>query len=164
MRVRVEAEEEGEAEVLGGLGEGVEDGDGGEAVGVAVEGGREDEGRRAGRLRLDLCGEDVAVGEDLLLGLVDVGEDGVGDLLDAGGVEGGALEEEEARLVALEGAAARGREEEVPGGKREFPTLEAHISIVFHSIWLTFGRAIISRGELKAWMLFCRESLREHPR
>ena len=30
------------------------------------------------------------------------------------------------------------------------PTLEAPISIVFDSIWLIFGRAIISRGEPKA--------------
>ena len=53
-----------------------------------------------------------------------------------------------------------------PGQEKgeKFPTLEARISIVFHSFWLIFGRAIISRGELKAWMLFSRTSLREHSR
>ena len=38
------------------------------------------------------------------------------------------------------------------------------ISIAFRSIWLTFGRAIISLGESKAWMHASRELLREHPR
>ena len=43
-----------------------------------------------------------------------------------------------------------------PGQEKgeKLPTLEAHISIVFHSFWLIFGRAIISRGELKACHAF----------
>ena len=42
-----------------------------------------------------------------------------------------------------------------PGQEKgeKFPTLEARISIVFHSIWLIFGRAIISRSALDEWML-----------
>ena len=53
-----------------------------------------------------------------------------------------------------------------PGQEKgvKFPTLEARISIGFDSIWLIFGRAIISRGELKAWMLLSRALLRKHPR
>ena len=47
---------------------------------------------------------------------------------------------------------------------RRWPTLEAHISIVFHSIWLICGRAIISRDKITAWLLSSRESHREHPR
>merc|ERR1711938_353135 len=49
------------------------------------------------------------------------------------------------------------------GRKRvgSWPTLEARISVDFHSFWLIFGRAIISRGELKAWMLSSWESLLE---
>jgi phosphoenolpyruvate synthase/pyruvate phosphate dikinase len=35
-----------------------------------------------------------------------------------------------------------------------FPTSKAPISAVFHSFRLIFGRAIISRGGLEAWMLF----------
>ena len=35
-------------------------------------------------------------------------------------------------------------------------------SVGVRSIWLIFGRAIISRGELKEWMLFSRASLRKH--
>ena len=62
--------------------------------------------------------------------------------------------------------AAREVAEARPGQEKgeKFPTLEAPISIVFHSIWLIFGRGIVSRGELKAWMPFCRNPLREHPR
>ena len=47
----------------------------------------------------------------------------------------------------------------------EVPARETgRISIGFHSISLVFGRAIFSRGEIKAWVLFSQESLREHPR
>ena len=38
--------------------------------------------------------------------------------------------------------------------RAKFPTSKAHISAVFHSFWLIFGRAIISRNGLEAWMLF----------
>ena len=56
-------------------------------------------------------------------------------------------------LVEAEELAVRAHED-VPGQEKgeRFPTSEAHISIVFHSIWLIFRRAIISRDELKAWM------------
>ena len=66
-------------------------------------------------------------------------------------------------LVLERRDAADGR---VPGQEKgeTFPTLEARISIVFHSIWLIFGRAIVSRDELKAWMLSSWKSLREHQR
>ena len=36
----------------------------------------------------------------------------------------------------------------------KFPTSKAHISAVFHSFWLIFGRAINSRNGLEAWTLF----------
>ena len=36
----------------------------------------------------------------------------------------------------------------------KFPTSKAHISAVFHSFRLIFGRAIISRNGLEAWMCF----------
>ena len=67
---------------------------------------------------------------------------------------------------AVAGEREAEREVPVPGQEKgeTFPTLEARISVVFHSFWLIFGRAIISRGELKAWMLSSRTSLREHPR
>ena len=38
--------------------------------------------------------------------------------------------------------------------RAKFPTSKAHISAVFHSFRLIFGRAIISRNGLEAWMLF----------
>jgi hypothetical protein len=38
--------------------------------------------------------------------------------------------------------------------RAKFPTSKAHISAVFHSFWLTFGRAIISRNGLEARMCF----------
>merc|ERR1711885_18423 len=44
-----------------------------------------------------------------------------------------------------------------PAGQQKrakFPTSKAHISAVFHSFRLIFGRAIISRNGLEAWMLF----------
>ena len=44
----------------------------------------------------------------------------------------------------------------VPGQQKRatFPTSKAHISAVFHSFRLIFGRAIISRNGLEAWMSF----------
>ena len=38
--------------------------------------------------------------------------------------------------------------------RARFPTSKAHISAIFHSFRLTFGRAIISRNGLDAWMFF----------
>ena len=38
--------------------------------------------------------------------------------------------------------------------RAKFPTSKAHISAAFHSLRLIFGRAIISRNGLEAWMLF----------
>ena len=47
----------------------------------------------------------------------------------------------------------------------KFPTSKAPISVVFRSFRLTFGRAIISRSALDAWMLFSPERARaEHSR
>ena len=53
-----------------------------------------------------------------------------------------------------------------PGQEKsaKFPTLEAHVSVVFHSFRLTFGRAIISRNGLEAWMLFSERARAEHSR
>ena len=49
------------------------------------------------------------------------------------------------RAAAIEAAFVAGQEK----GAR-FPTSKAHISVVFHSFWLIFGRAIISRNGLEA--------------
>ena len=38
--------------------------------------------------------------------------------------------------------------------RAKFPTSKAPLSAVFHSFRLIFGRAIISRNGLEAWMLF----------
>ena len=52
-------------------------------------------------------------------------------------------------------AEARAVAEEPGQDKRaKFPTSKAHISAVFHSFRLIFGRAIISRNGVEAWMLF----------
>ena len=48
--------------------------------------------------------------------------------------------------------------------RAKFPTSKAHISAVFHAFWLIFGRAIISRNGLEAWMLFPERSRAEHSR
>ena len=50
------------------------------------------------------------------------------------------------------------------GSKRERPTSKAHISAVFHSFRLIFGRAIISRNGLEAWMLLSERARAEHSR
>ena len=46
--------------------------------------------------------------------------------------------------------------------RAKFPTSKPHISAVFHSFWLIFGRAIISRNGLEAWMLFPGRARAEH--
>ena len=48
--------------------------------------------------------------------------------------------------------------------RAKFPTSKAHISAVFHSFRLIFGRAIISRNGLEAWMLFPERARAEHSR
>ena len=48
--------------------------------------------------------------------------------------------------------------------RAKFPTSKAPISAVFHSFWLIFGRAIISRNGLAAWMLFPERARAEHSR
>ena len=54
----------------------------------------------------------------------------------------------------------------LPGQQKraKFPTSKAHISAVFHSFRLIFGRAIISRNGLEAWMLFPERARAEHSR
>ena len=58
-----------------------------------------------------------------------------------------------AAALAIAGSGAR-----LPGAgqdkRAKFPTSKAPISAVFHSFRLIFGRAIISRNDLEAWMLF----------
>jgi hypothetical protein len=44
----------------------------------------------------------------------------------------------------------------------EIPNFKAPISAVFHSFRLIFGRAIISRNGLEAWMLFPERARAEH--
>jgi hypothetical protein len=53
-----------------------------------------------------------------------------------------------------------------PGQEKraKFPTSKAPISAVFHSFRLIFGRAIISRNGLEAWMLFPERARAEHSR
>ena len=46
----------------------------------------------------------------------------------------------------------------------KIPTSKAPISVGFHSFRLIFGRAIISRNGLEAWMLFPERARAEHSR
>jgi hypothetical protein len=48
--------------------------------------------------------------------------------------------------------------------RAKFPTSEGPISAVVHSFRLTFGRAIISRNGIEAWMLFPERARAEHSR
>ena len=89
----------------------------------------------------------------------------VGDAAAELGLEGGLLPDEVEAALLLAGhgrpgvglgLGARLRAEPLLGlglGRkrvRHFHLCQARISIGFHSIWLIFGRAIISRDELKA--------------
>ena len=51
-----------------------------------------------------------------------------------------------------------------PGQEKsaKFPTSKAPISADFHSFRLIFGRAIISRSALEAWMLFLERARAKH--
>ena len=53
-----------------------------------------------------------------------------------------------------------------PGQQKraKFPTSKAPISAIFHSFRLIFGRAIISRNGLEAWVLFPERARAEHSR
>ena len=53
-----------------------------------------------------------------------------------------------------------------PGQQKraKFPTSKAPISAGFHSFRLIFGRAIVSRNGLEAWMLFPERARAEHSR
>ena len=58
-----------------------------------------------------------------------------------------------------------GVQQEAGQDKRaKFPTSKPHISAVFHSFRLIFGRAIISPNTLEAWMLFPERARAEHSR
>ena len=46
----------------------------------------------------------------------------------------------------------------------KFPTSKAHISVVFHSFWLIFGRVIISRNDLERECLSLERARAERPR
>ena len=48
--------------------------------------------------------------------------------------------------------------------RAKFPTSKAPLSAGFHSFRLIFGRAIISRNGLEAWMLFPERARAEHSR
>ena len=48
--------------------------------------------------------------------------------------------------------------------RAKFPTSKAPFSAVFHSFRLIFGRAIISRNDLEAWMLSPERARAEHSR
>ena len=47
---------------------------------------------------------------------------------------------------------------------RRWPTSKAHISVVFHSFWLIFGRVIISRNGLEHERLSLERARAERPR
>ena len=68
--------------------------------------------------------------------------------------------------VAAFGGSVGGGTARVPGQEKsaKFPTSKAHISAGFHSFRLIFGRAIISRNGLEAWMLFPERARAEHSR
>jgi pre-mRNA-splicing factor SYF1 len=63
-------------------------------------------------------------------------------------------------------ASPSGKSRHQPGQHKraKFPTSKPHISAVFHSFWLIFGRAIISRSGLEAWMLLSERARAEHSR
>ena len=74
-----------------------------------------------------------------------------------------AAAEERAKRALLE--ENRTRKPRAGQDKRaKFPTSKAPISAVFHSFRLTFGRAIISRNGLEAWMLIPERARAEHSR
>ena len=53
-----------------------------------------------------------------------------------------------------------------PGQEKgaKFPTSKAPLSAVFHSFRLIFGRAIVSRSALEAWVLFPKRARAAHSR
>ena len=73
-----------------------------------------------------------------------------------------------AQRVARSHRPAMGTEDETlrsgQDKRAKFPTSKPHISAVFRSFRLIFGRAIISRNGLEAWMLFPERARAEHSR
>ena len=110
-----------------------------------------------------------ALGGELQLTLHHVACDGwsLGLLLDdvareyARRVAGGAPGEAREPAVSY---AAFGRWQPGQDKRAKFPTSKPHISAVFHSFWLIFGRAIISRNGLEAWMIFLELARAKHSR
>ena len=68
------------------------------------------------------------------------------------------------RGVAVDNAVAWAPPEAGQQKRAKFQTSKPHISAIFHSFRLTFGRAIISRNGLEAWMLFPERARAEHSR
>jgi len=68
--------------------------------------------------------------------------------------------------VTAFGGSVGGGTAQVPGQDKsaKFPTSKAPISAVFHSFRLIFGRAIISRNGLEAWMFVPERARAEHSR
>jgi Ca2+-binding EF-hand superfamily protein len=87
-------------------------------------------------------------------------------LLEAGGVGSGASGALELvfGLLDADGTGLVPRSRAGQDKRAKFPTSKAHISAVFHSFRLIFGRAIISRNGLAAWMLFPERARAEHSR
>ena len=73
-----------------------------------------------------------------------------------------AKREHDARIDKITRQKARAESTAGQEKRAKFPTSKAPISAVFHSFWLTFGRAIISWNGLEAWMLFQERSRAEH--
>ena len=63
------------------------------------------------------------------------------------------------------GSETEARERSRPGQEKgaKFPTSKAHISVVFHSFWLIFGRVIISRNGLDRARLSLERARTERP-
>ena len=94
---------------------------------------------------------------DCVLLLIRAGVEGLGD---------GAFLREALRAGDSDAAVALVKAGEDPEQEKsaKFPTSKAPISAVFHSFRLIFGRAIIARNGLEAWMLFSERARAERSR
>ena len=92
---------------------------------------------------------------DCVLLLIRAGVEGLGD---------GAFLREALRAGDSDAAVALVKAGEDPEQEKsaKFPTSKAHISVVFRSFRLIFGRAIISRNDLEAWTIFPKRARAEH--
>ena len=109
------------------------------------------EGRRFGHVVSFLCFLHIEDTGAILKAAYDFLEPG-GSLLVEDFYDRGLSAAEKAQLEAGQDKSAK------------FPTSKAPLSAAFHSLWLIFGRAIISRNGLEAWMHFPERARAEHSR